>query len=238
MIPVVALPGVLLGESSWRDIAILTRRVGRRMFLPHSFPGFDGRRGFRHATPSPAEYARDLEKRLDVYNVPRAHLLAHCAGCLPAIEFANMNPHRVASLTLVAYWHGAREWESRQVIREIGTDAYARDRAPLLVTDPQIVSRVAGYIVDAVTDHDGMLAMARSIVAFYNKNVYHCPVPLHFVVGGKDVVTTPAAQCEVAKKAGGMLTLLDHVGHCAHIEDAKAVYGRAEQFWRAHDGAR
>lgn len=237
MIPVVALPGLLLGESSWHALAVLTRRISKRGFTAHSFPGFDGRRRFPHETPSPSDYANDLLKRFNVFETKRAHLIAHCSGCLPAIEFARQNPDRVASLTLVAYWYGAKEWESRQVIKQIGVDAYARERAPSLVRLPEHVSRVQGFIIDAVTDPDGMLAMARSIVAFYNKDVYDCPVPLHFVVGGEDTVTPPAPQVHVAMKAGGVLTTIPSAGHCAQIEEPAMVFGRCEPFWTAHDGA-
>lgn len=227
MIPVVGLPGVLFGDLHWARF----RRQMRRKFLTHSFPGFDGRARLPQHTPTALDYAEDLRYAMDFADVHRAHLFAHCSGCTPALAFANHYPERVASVTLVAYWHGTREWKSREEI-ENGVRPYMEDRAHLLVENPDLQKQVLDYAESALTDNEGMYQMARSIMVSAKPMLQACTAPLHFIVGTQDRVTSPEAQLSVAKQAGAAITAVK-TGHCPHIEAPITVALSANQFWNS-----
>lgn len=226
MIPVLALSGVLLGEASWEDFAVRTQMSGRE-FNVHRFPGFDGELPHELETPSPLDYAEGIDAG------ERRHIVAHCSGCLPAIEFARMHPEKVASLTLISYWHGAKEWRSRLAALD-DLEGYARSRAGMLTAGyPE--ERMVNYITDAVTYPAGMLQMARSIVKYANKHVYECKVPLAFVIGTDDAVTLPAAQMHVAEKSNGVTCLIRGAGHCPQIERPFETFRACDSVWGWHD---
>lgn len=231
---VVALPGILLGKTCWNPLDKLIESGGYR-FIAHNFPGYDGRERLPMETPTPEDYADDLHYQMADSSSDRVHLLAHCSGCSPALAFAQKYPDKVASITLIAYWHGTKEWESRKAVLTEGVEEYARKRLPLLIAkheDPETSASVVGKIVDAVTDAEGFFQMARSIMQHHAKScLAQVDLPLHFIVGSSDLVTLPAAQANIALGKGAELSMIDGGSHCMFFDDPEPVAKVCQKFW-------
>lgn len=235
MLPVLALPGILIGRRSWETVESRIRALGRA-FIPFSFPGYDGRARLPQGTPTPLEYATRARAELD----GPAHILAHCSGCNTAVALAAAFPGVVASVTLISYWHGTKEWESRKAATVMGVPAYADGKVKVVIDhptrEPDLPARLKGWIVDAMTDLEGFLQLSRSVCLHHTRSeleAVRCPV--HFMIGLRDAVTLPAAMARIAmRKAGALATLLD-CGHSAHWERPDEVIESCAPFWEASE---
>lgn len=226
---VVFLAGILVGKDCFAPTERLFKAAGFDTYA-HSFPGYDGIERLPQETPSPEDYADDLRKKID--GLGAVHLVAHCSGCAPALAFALKYPAQVLSLTLVSYWHGTKEWKSREAILVEGVEGYASKRVSQLIsnTDDETVERVIGWMCAAITDTEGFFQMARSINRYHAKETLALvKVPLHFVVGDADAITLPDAQISIARKKGAELTVIQGGSHCMFFDSpapvAKSVLG-------------
>ena len=216
---IVFLPGILIGKDCFAPTEKIFIDAGYKTYI-HSFPGFDGRARLSNDTPTPEEYADDLY--LKVNGLGKLHLYAHCSGCTPAIMFSIKYPGLVASLTLISYWHGTKEWESRLAIIDEGVEAYALNRIGKLIGSDNsgTISRVVGWIKSAITDFEGFFQMARSINKYSAKELLPLiKAPVQFIIGSRDKITLPEAQIAVAKKYTDSITIIPEGSHCMFFED-------------------
>jgi len=216
---VIFLPGILLGRDCFIPIEKLFQASGFNTYI-HSFPGYDGEARLPQETPSPEDYADDLYEKIKLLG--KVHIFAHCSGCSPALALALKYPDIISSITLVSYWHGTKEWESRKAVLIEGVELYTRNRVPALIssTDKEVVERVVKWLCAGLKDVEGFFQMARSIAKFHVKETLNLvDVPLQFIVGGGDRVTSPEAQSSVAKNKCARLSIIPEGSHCMFFED-------------------
>jgi pimeloyl-ACP methyl ester carboxylesterase len=232
MRPVVAIGGILMGKQHWAHM----RDALEREFVPYSIPGFDGTKRLPLETPHPYDYAHAAITEMKNQGISRAHLLASCSGCVTALAVAAERPDMVASLTLIGYWHRAKEWKSRTEIDRVGVHEYARRRVHKLIERLELHNWLVGCVMGAVTDPEAVYQVSRMMVDHPVKDLFNAVrPPITCVVGLEDKVISPAAQINVASKRGARVFALEDVGHLAHVDAPLSVAQHCESFWRMNE---
>ena len=228
-------PVLILGPSlgtTWhmwdRQIADLSRRW--RVFR-FDLPGHGGAPA--HPATSVAELAGRLLETLDGLGIQFFGYAGCSIGGAIGVELALRQPHRVASLALVAAsprFGTADEFRQRGVIvRTNGLDPMARS-APehwfthgFAAAQPAIVEWAVQMV--RTTDPGCYIAACEALAAFdVRGELGHVGVPTLVLVGSEDQVTGPAeARTLVAGIPDARLALVPGASHLAPVEQPGAV---------------
>ena len=197
------------------------------------------------------DFAEDLRRVLDHYDVRRAHLVGLSMGGRIAMRFYFLHPQRVATLTLCDTHRGFASLTAEQRVeyvrlRREALDAGAepRDIAPV------VVPTLLGPAVSPAARQQLFESMAALRKASYLKSLEATvnqdtvgdlgaiAVPTHFVVGEHDRLTTVSlARAMAAEVSGAELTVIPGAGHLSNIENAEAFNRSVMDFLARHPGA-
>ncbi|MEV6394356.1 4-carboxymuconolactone decarboxylase [Streptomyces sp. NPDC051907] len=228
-------PVLILGPSlgtTWhmwdRQIAELSRQW---RVIRFDLPGHGGAPA--HPVASVAELADRLLATLDGLGVARFGYAGCSIGGAVGIELALRQPHRVASLALVAAsprFGTADEFRQRGVVvRTNGLDPIARSAPERWFThgfaaaQPAIVEWAVQMV--RTTDPGCYIAACEALAAFdVRAELGRVGVPTLVLVGSEDQVTGPAeARTLVAGIPDARLALVPGASHLAPVEQPAAV---------------
>ncbi len=123
-------------------------------------PGYGQSAPLDVATPSPRHYADALAKFIDALKLSRVALAGHSLGTLFAASFARHYPDRVGALALLSPSLGSGVVPGAPLppgvqsriddIVALGPEAFAQQRAPRLVGDPQARPEIVTAVEQAM----------------------------------------------------------------------------------------
>jgi pyruvate dehydrogenase E2 component (dihydrolipoamide acetyltransferase) len=229
--PVVLVHGFGADLNAWmfnQPALAETRRV-----VALDLPGHGGSTKVLDKAVDAESFAADLDRALAALAIDKLHLIGHSMGGAIALVFAQWQPERVASLTLIApaglgpeinaaFITGFIRAQRRREMQEV---------LSLLVHDPALLSRAMVEDVLRYKRLDGVQAALEAIAAEWFPNGsqrlglaaslagLRLPVQL---IWGRDDQIIPAAHAEAF---GGSLPVhvLDAAGHLPHMEKAGEV---------------
>jgi len=196
-------------------------------------PGYGQSRPLATDWPLASDYADALLDFCDALKLGRVHVLGHSLGTLIGASFAARYPDRVASLTLASCAQGRGVLQGHMLsgmdakrledLDRLGTQEFARARAPRLVFDPDR----NGELVKAVRADMATITMpgygqAVRMLASGNLSADCAKVqsPTSVIVGAQDQVTPPDqsrnAYESLDPKVRGEFVLVPDCGHALH----------------------
>ena len=229
--PVVLVHGFGADLNGWMFTQPALAEARRAVAL--DLPGHGGSTKLLDKAADAEGFAADLDRALGALGIERAHLVGHSMGGAIAMVFAQRQPDRVASLTLIAPAGLGPEINSdfiggfvrAQRRREM------QEALSLLVHDPALVSRAMVEDVLRYKRLDGVQAALEAIAEeWFPKGVQRVglaatleglkmPVQL---IWGRDDHIIPVAHAEAL--AGRLpVHILDQAGHLPHMEKAGEV---------------
>jgi pyruvate dehydrogenase E2 component (dihydrolipoamide acetyltransferase) len=180
-----------------------------------------------------SSFAAVIDRALAALEVDRVHLVGHSMGGGIALTFANWQPERVASLTLISSAQLGPEINGAFIgdFLRAQRRREAQEALTLLVHDPALVSRVMVEEVLRYKRLDGVQAALETIAAeWFPDGVQRVDnavlaaklgMPVQ-VIWGRDDRIIPLAHAEAL--AGKVpVHILDDVGHLPHMEKAGEV---------------
>jgi pimeloyl-ACP methyl ester carboxylesterase len=196
-------------------------------------PGYGGSTCLAPTSPRAADYAAALAAMLDALGIPACHLVGHSLGTLIAASFAADHPQRILSLTLASVAAGqarlpAAEREKALAQRlgdvvELGPRRMAERRGPRLLAPaatPEMLRRVVETM--AAVRPDGYSQAARMLASGDIKaDIPRLPadMPVQFLYGDGDVITSPARNLEVAAlRPTAPVHVVKDAGHAVYLE--------------------
>lgn len=246
--PLVLLHGIGSAARSWR--VQLTGLSDRFRVIAWDAPGYGESSQLDAEIPDAGDYAARLEEFVAALGLGRFHLAGHSLGCLMAARFAALHPARLRSLTLsaVAIGHADKpEEERRQLLQSrlddvagLGARGMAEKRGPRLVgpvaaedvkravIDTMAAIRPAGYVQAA-----RMLSAGNAIA-----DIARLPdgMPVQFIYGTADVITTPASNRQAAAaRPGAPVHVIKDTGHALYLERPDSFNRILADFLEAHD---
>jgi 3-oxoadipate enol-lactonase len=178
------------------------------------------------------DFARDLARVLDHFEVSRAHLVGLSMGGMIAMDFCSRYPERVATLTICDSLPGFNYLTPDQ------RSEFVRLRQePLLAgKEPKdIAPFVAATLIGKSARPGSFERLVASMTALHKQSylktiagtatyersfeLEKIAVPAHIVVGDEDRLTPPAMSRQMAERIpGARLTLIEGAGHLSNIE--------------------
>jgi len=234
-VALVLLHGVGSGARSWRPQ--LDTLSARCRVIAWDAPGYGGSTALPMDAPDADDYADALLRLVDALGVERMHLVGHSLGTIQALRFAVRHPARIVGLTLASLSAGhARLPEAERVrlrearladLAELGVAGMARKRGPRLLSDAATdAQRQAVIDTMSMLRPDGFTQAVKLLtVADTKADLARLPVsvPVQFVFGEHDGVTTPAAILEVASVRPDIpVKVIARAGHACYIEQPAA----------------
>ena len=230
-IPVVLVHGFGADLNAWmfnQPALAETRRV-----VGFDLPGHGGSTKILDKSVDGEGFAADLDRALVALAIDKVHLVGHSMGGAIALVFAQWQPDRVASLTLIApaglgpeinaaFITGFIRAQRRREMQEV---------LSLLVHDPALVSRAMVEDVLRYKRLDGVQAALEAIAAEWfpsgsqrlglAASLDGLTMPAQLIWGRDDHII-PAAHAEAL--AGRLpVHILDAAGHLPHMEKAGEV---------------
>jgi 3-oxoadipate enol-lactonase len=178
------------------------------------------------------DFARDLARVLDHFEVSRAHLVGLSMGGMISMDFWSRYPERVATLTICDSLPGFNYLTPDQ------RSEFVRLRQePLLAgKEPKdIAPFVAATLIGKSARPGSFERLVASMTALHKQSylktiagtatyersfeLEKIAVPAHIVVGDEDRLTPPAMSRQMAERIpGARLTLIEGAGHLSNIE--------------------
>jgi pimeloyl-ACP methyl ester carboxylesterase len=233
----VCLHGIGSGAASWLDTALRLEEEGARV-IAWDAPGYGASTPVDASQPRGADYADRLQGLLDALDIGRCVLVGHSLGAITAVHAARQGSpmaHRIARLVLIspAAGYGAPgKEEARQRVHAQRLGALAQEGIAGMAAkaDQRLLSPQAGELARQWVRWN----MGRLNEAGYTQAVEllcgadllaELPpaMPAHVACGALDVVTTPQACEEVARRCGVPLELLADAGHASYVEQPALV---------------
>lgn len=196
-------------------------------------PGHGGSTKLLDKAVDAASFAADIDRALVALGIERLHLVGHSMGGAIALSFANWQPDRVASLTLIApaglgpeinaeFIAGFVRAQRRREMQEVLT---------LLVHDPALVSRQMVEDVLRYKRLDGVAAALQALAQEWFPNgvqrvgnaeiAANLSLPVQLIWGRDDRII-PLAHAEAL--AGRIpLHIVAAAGHLPHMEKSGEV---------------
>ncbi len=233
--PVVFLHAFAMTGGVWRGVAerIATGPAGARRCLIPDLRGHGGTPAADAVTL--ASLADDVAAVLDDASVGRAVVAGLSMGGMVALEFLRRHEARCAGLALcgtradVETAEGAALRDARaETARREGSSRVFADALITAVLGPEADTALRARVHDEMAGCDprGSAAAARAIArrADARPLLAHIRVPVLFVVGRHDAITTPEATAALAASTpGARLEIIDAAGHLAPLERPEAV---------------
>jgi pyruvate dehydrogenase E2 component (dihydrolipoamide acetyltransferase) len=204
----------------------------RRAIAP-DLPGHGGSTKQLDKAVDPESFAADLDRALAALGIDKAHLVGHSMGGAIALVFAQWQPDRVASLSLIApaalgpeinadFISGFVRAQRRREMQEV---------LALLVHDPALVSRAMVEDVLRYKRLDGVQAALEALAAEWFPNgvqrlglaasLAGLSMPVQ-VIWGRDDRIIPVAHAE-ALADRVPVHILNAAGHLPHMEKSGEV---------------
>lgn len=233
---VVCLHGIGSGAASWLNVALLLAPQAR--VIAWDAPGYGASTPLAPAAPSAADYAERLHALLDALDIQSCVLVGHSLGALTAASAARTDSalvSRIRHLVLIspAAGYGApSRAEARARVRnerlavldELGIAGMAAKRSSRLLSDT--ASELARQWVrwNMARLNDGGYRQAVELLCNADLPADLPPaMPVRVACGSLDVVTTPEACAEVARRCGVPLEPIAGAGHASYVEQPQAV---------------
>jgi 3-oxoadipate enol-lactonase len=194
------------------------------------------------------DFVADLERVIEWFGAPHAHLVGLSMGGRIAMRFALVHPQKVATLTLVDTHEGFESFTPEKRREFVETR-----RAPLLSgkTAADIAPVVARSLAGPKARPEHVQQLIESISALHQESylkslqatvdqvtvgdISKIAAPAHFIVGADDPLTPVALHYEMAAKMGGApVTVLPDAGHLSNIEQPEAFNRVALDWLAAH----
>ena len=233
----VCLHGIGSGAASWLDTALLLEEEGARV-IAWDAPGYGRSTPVTASQPSAADYADRLQGLLEALGIERCVLVGHSLGAITAVHAARRGSpmaDRIARLMLISpaagYGASGKE-EASQRVRQQRLASLAQDGIAGMAAkaDQRLLSSHAnerarqwvrwnmGRLNDAGYTQAVALLCDADLLAELPP-----AMPVHVACGALDVVTTPHACEEVARRCGVQLALLPDAGHASYVEQPALV---------------
>ncbi len=190
---------------------------------------YDGRLAF-------ADYADDLVRVLDFFELETAHIVGLSMGGRVAIDFANRYAGRVKTLTLCDTHLGMIEMsrEKRQHFLDLRREPLLSGLEPkdiahpvaTSLSGPDISPDAFAQLIDSLGrlhKESYLKSIEASVMDDTLSGVGTITAPTHVVVGSEDSLTPPDIAREiVAAIPGATLTIFEGAGHLSNIEQPGA----------------
>jgi pimeloyl-ACP methyl ester carboxylesterase len=204
-------------------------------------PGYGQSTAIASPAPATADYAAAALALADHLGLDRFHLVGHSLGALIAARVAADNPARIVTLTLasIATGHARLPEEERVRLRRgrlddlaaLGPRGMAEKRGPRLVRPDApddvrqaVIETMAAVTVDGYTRAVNLLSQGDTMADVARLDP---ALPVQFVFGADDVVTTPEQNWGVAAlRPKAPLTVIPDAGHAVYLEQP-AAFNRA-----------
>jgi aminoacrylate hydrolase len=225
MQPVLLITGLGGKASFWtRQVAALAPRFSALTY------DLRGRRTVQ-------ELARDAIELLDARGIERCHVVGHSTGGAIAQVIAAEHPGRVQRLVLSATWCAptapftALFELRRQVLSELGADAYARLGA-LTAWPDDWLEQHPELLYAVVNDKDALLARIEAILSFNGEGrLGDIRAPTLIVCAEDDrIVPVGHSKRMAAAIAGSELRLLPYGGHFPQVTATRAYNALVMEF--------
>jgi pyruvate dehydrogenase E2 component (dihydrolipoamide acetyltransferase) len=228
--PVVFIHGFGADLNTWMFTQPALAEKHRTIAL--DLPGHGGSTKALDGSLDGASFAADIDRALAALGIDRIHLVGHSMGGGIALHFANWQPERVASLTLIAsaglgeeinaaFIDGFVKMERRREAQEV---------LRLLVHDPDLVSRAMVEDVLRYKRLDGVTGALTAIAAEWFPGGEQCTtlgevatslsMPVQIIWGREDRII-PVAHAEAL--AGKVPVHVLDAGHLPHMEKSAEV---------------
>ena len=233
----VCLHGIGSGAASWLDTALRLEEEGARV-IAWDAPGYGASTPLEASVPTAADYADRLQGLLDALDIDRCVLVGHSLGAITAVHAARQGSplvHRLARLVLISpaagYGAPGRE-EARHRVHAQRLDALAQDGIAGMAAkaDQRLLSPHANELARQWVRwnmgrlNDAGYAQAVELLCGADLLAELPPaMPVRVACGALDVVTTPQACEEVARRCGVPLELLPDAGHASYVEQPALV---------------
>jgi len=187
-----------------------------------------------------ADFARDLARVLDYFEVTRAHLVGLSMGGMIAVDFYSRYPERVATLTICDSLPGFNHLtpEQRHEFIRLRQEPLLAGKEP-----KDIAPAVAETLIGKSARPGSFQRLVASMSALHKQSylktiaaganyspafeLEKITAPTHVVVGDEDRLTPAAMSREMAARIpGARLTLIEGAGHLSNIEQP-ARFNRA-----------
>jgi pimeloyl-ACP methyl ester carboxylesterase len=246
--PFVFLHGI--GSRGGSFLPLMEAMAPSRLLLAWDAPGYGSSKPLARDWPLAEHYAGALESLLAERGLERIVLIGHSLGTRMAASYARRYGERLAGLVLLSpsLGHGATAGEplpDAARIRlvgfdELGPQAYAAKRAPLLIHAPSRHPRLVAELTTtmATMRHPGfgqavrMLASGRIL-----DDIAAMTLPCLIVCGEEDTITPPSAARRVEAaclaRPGATetrLVLVPDTGHMVYLEATDAVAAIVSDF--------
>ncbi len=233
----VCLHGIGSGAASWLDTALRLEEEGARV-IAWDAPGYGASTPLEASVPTAADYADRLQGLLDALDIDRCVLVGHSLGAITAGHAARPGSpmaDRIARLVLIspAAGYGAPgKEEARERVHAQRLTALAEDGIAGMAAkaDQRLLSPHANELARQWVRwnmgrlNDTGYTQAVELLCGADLLAELPPaMPVHVACGALDVVTTPQACEEVARRCGVQLELLADAGHASYVEQAPAV---------------
>jgi pimeloyl-ACP methyl ester carboxylesterase len=235
-VPLVLLHGIGGDAATWTRVMLgLDPSIEA---IAWDAPGYGTSEPLPMLSPTPADYAAQLEVLIDVLGVRRIVLAGHSLGSLFAGSFAATRSDRLAGLVLMSPALGYRVPAGEALpaavqgrideLTRLGAQAFAGKRGPRLIYRPE--------------DKPGVLAGVRRAMAAVNpggyaqavralgagdllRNAERIGTPTQVAIGTQDVVTPPANAYAVQAVLPAARPLIEvpDAGHALPQEDPATV---------------
>lgn len=228
------LHGIGSGAGAWCRQAPLADAF---QCLAWDAPGYGDSAALPMSHPLAADYADVLASFVERLSLPPAVVVGHSLGAMMAAAFAARYPHYVRGLLLAdpAQGYAAATTAQRHCITharhallvEQGADAYARQRAPLLLhpqADAQAQAIVRSQMQRLRADGFGQACRMLGNDDIWNYLPYWRG-PLRVLCGQQDSITPIAAARRLARRMGSECVGLAEAGHASYI-DAPSAFNR------------
>lgn len=225
---IVLLHGISSGAPSWEPLA--HNLPGFRL-LAWDAPGYGKSAVLKTDHPTAADYADRLNEWLVALNVNKVMLVGHSLGALVASALVARHGARIASVILADPARGYKhqpEDERDQVYRsrwpaliELGTDAFAMERAPRLLRadpEPSALTRVQAGM--RRLNIDGFKA-ASWLLANDDLTDWWPPgtnLPARILCGEQDTITTPEIVEALATELSLPYRCIARAGHASYLD--------------------
>jgi len=230
----VCLHGIGSGAASWLDTALLLESEAR--LIAWDAPGYGASTPLTPDVPKAADYADRLLGLLDAMEVESCVLVGHSLGALTAASAARPGSPlaaRIKRLVLIspAAGYGTRPEASQRVRTErldtldkLGVAGMAAHRSGRLVSEnaSEVARQWVRWNMARLNDRGYRQAVELLCGADLLADLPPA-MPVRVACGELDVVTTPAACEEVARKCGVSLERLPAAGHASYVERPAAV---------------
>lgn len=244
---VVLLHGI--GSNAWSFSPVIDLLPEGLDVIAWNNPGYEKSAPLDPRWPTEDDYAERLLAFLDALGLHCVTLVGHSLGSLIGARFAKTHPDRVARLIIASAASGyqveprtalpakaAKRLEDRELL---GTEEFARRRAPNLVFEPELNPELVGKVRDAMvqirrrgyTQATKMLASGR-----LEDSLRGVSAPTHFIIGVNDNITPEIQTFKAARaraEAGGVkpeIVRIKRAGHAVHQQKPKEFAAHVARF--------